>query len=80
VQRVIPRNGENRRLANSPRRKRRSSGPEKSGDARTQVLVRLSEPMFELLTRWCSAQIERPTRAEAMRRMMVRCLREDGLS
>jgi hypothetical protein len=36
-----------------------------------QVVVRLHEPMISLIDEWCAAQLDRPTRAEALRRFAI---------
>jgi hypothetical protein len=43
---------------------------------RLQVLVRLSEPLAEAIDRWRNRQLDRPSRAEALRRFTVRALAE----
>jgi hypothetical protein len=45
---------------------------------RLQVLVRLSEPLAEAIDRWRNRQLDRPSRAEVLRRFAARGIAEDN--
>jgi hypothetical protein len=39
-----------------------------------QILVRLHNPLLAALDEWCAAQLDTPTRAEALRRLAAQAL------
>jgi hypothetical protein len=52
--------------------------PKKRGPPRTgkgeQVVVRMHDPLLSAIDEWCAAQLDRPTRAEALRRLAAQAL------
>jgi len=53
--------------------KRKKPGPPRTGKGE-QVVVRLHDPLLAALDDWCDAQLDTPTRAEALRRLAARGL------
>ena len=58
--------------------KRKKTGRPASTGPGKQVVVRLHEPILSALDEWCLEQPDRPSRAEAMRRLAGRALQHEG--
>jgi len=44
-------------------------GPPRSTGKGHQVVVRIHDPLLAAIDEWCAKQLDRPTRAEALRRL-----------
>jgi hypothetical protein len=53
---------------------RRKKGPPRTTGAGQQVVVRLHKPLLAAIDDWCSAQLDAPSRAEALRRLASQAL------
>ena len=67
--------GKSIRASNNKRKK--TGRPATTGPGK-QVVVRLHEPILSALDDWCFEQPDRPSRAEAMRRLTGRALQNEG--
>ncbi len=61
----------------SKNKRKRTGRPATTGPG-IQVVVRLHEPILSALDEWCLEQPDRPSRAEAMRRLTGRALQTEG--
>ena len=61
-------------IVKTPAKKRRKPGPPRTTGPGEQVVVRLHQPLLGAIDDWCESQLDRPTRAEALRRLAVRGL------
>jgi len=60
------------------RETRKKPGPPRTTGKGEQVVVRLHNPLLTALDEWCAAQLDRPTRAEALRRLAARGLASEA--
>jgi len=58
-------------IVKTPAKKRRKPGPPRTTGPGEQVVVRLHQPLLGAIDDWCESQLDRPTRAEAIRRLVV---------
>jgi hypothetical protein len=56
--------------------KKKKRSPMRATDSGDQLLLRIPQPMLEALDEWCGQQLDRPSRQEAIRRMVAHFFRE----
>jgi hypothetical protein len=61
-----------------PAKKRKKPGPSQATGPGEPVLVRLHEPLLGAIDDWCESQLSRPTRPEAIRRLVERGLEAEA--